>query len=426
MTDSGIDRREFIKGAAATMALLLTAEGLTSADVVAANPPAPAPAGPPVKIGVIGLGAWGKGLVTTLAKIPNVQVTAICDTYEAYVTRASKIATNAKTFSDYKQLLASPDVEAVIIATPTHQHKEIVLAAIQADKHVYLEAPIASSLDEAKAIAMAGQGSKKIFQVGLQGRANPLYEHVSKFVKSGCMGTPAEVHAQYNKKQSWKKLASSAERIKEINWQLHKATSLGLVGELGIHSIDLANWYLDAMPVAITGFCTTAMNWDDDRDVPDTVQCVIEYPKNVRMVFSSTIVSSFSGNYALFQGNQSSLMMREQAGWMIKEADSDLIGWEVYARKEQVYDETGICMVANATKIIKEGGEPGKEAPAADPTQEPLYAAMDSFAKSVRGGSKPAAGALEGYQAAVSVIKANEAILSGTKIALTPDMFELK
>ena len=423
MNDSGIDRRDFLKGAAATVALLMTAEGLGLSAVTAAEATA-APAGPPVKIGVIGLGQWGKDIVTALSTMPSAQITAICDTYEAFVTRAAKTAPNAKTFADYKQLLASPDVEAVVIATPSHLHKEIALAAIAADKHVYCEAPLASSIDEAKAIALAGQGSKKIFQAGLQGRSNPLYEHVSKFVKSGCLGNVAGVHAQYNKKQSWKKMAPTPEREKEMNWRLSKQTSSGLVGEFGIHSVDLANWYLNALPVAVTGF-GSLVNWTDGRDVPDTVQCVIEYPKGVRMVFSSTIVNSFSGDYTLLQGSDSSLMMRDTAAWMIKEADSALIGWEVYARKEECYDETGICMIANATKILKEGKEPGKDAPT-ESTQEPLYIALESFTKSVRDGSKPAAGAVEAYQAAVTAIMANDAILSGSKLAYTPDMFELK
>ncbi len=424
MTDSGIDRRDFLKGAAATMALLITAEGLSSAQAAAAEGAAAAPAGPAVKVGVIGLGAWGKEIVTTLAKMPGFQVTAICDTYEAFLNRAAKIATNAKTFSDYKQLLASPDVEAVVVATPTHLHKEIVLAAIQADKHVYCEAPIASSIDDAKAIALAGQGSKRIFQVGLQGRTNPLYEHITKFVKSGCMGTVAAAHAQCNKRQSWRKMAPNPEREKEMNWRLSKDTSAGLVGELGVHNIDLVNWYLAALPVSVIGFGAIA-GWNDGRDVPDTVQCVIEYPKNVRLVFSATCVSGFGGDYTLMQGDQSSLMLRDKRGWMVKEADSALIGWEPYAKKEQVFEETGICMIASASKILAEGKEPGKEA-SSELTEEPLEVALRAFAASVRAGSKPAAGALEGYQAAVMTIKANEAILSGSKIAYTPDMFELK
>ena len=423
MTENGIDRRDFLKGAAATFALLVAAEGLGLSDVAAAETAA-TPAGPPVKIGVIGLGQWGKEIVTSLSTMPSARITAICDTYEAFVNRSAKIATSAKTYADYKQLLASPDVEAVVIATPSHLHKEIALAAIAADKHVYCEAPIASGIDEAKVIAIAGQGSKKIFQVGLQGRTNPLYEHVSKFVKSGCMGTPAIAHAQCNKKQSWKKMAPTPEREKEMNWRLSKQTSSGLAGELGIHSMDLANWYLNALPVAVTGF-GAIMNWKDGREVPDTVLCVIEYPNNMRLEFSSTVASSYGGDYSVFQGSDSSLLMRETRGWMVKEADSPLIGWEVYARKEQVFDETGICMIADASKILKEGKEPGKDAPIA-PAQQPLYVALQSFTKSVQDGSKPPAGALEGYQAAVTAIKANEAILTGGKVAYTPDMFELK
>lgn len=425
MTDGGIDRRDFLKGAAATVALLVAAEGLGLSDAAAAEATDDTPIpGPPVKLGVIGLGAWGKDIVTQLAQMPSASVTGICDTYATYVTRAGKIAPNAKTFSDYKQLLASPDVEAVVIATPSHLHKEITLAAIAADKHIYCEAPIASSIDEAKVIALAGQGSKKAFQVGLQGRTNPLFLHVSKFVKSGCMGDVAEAHAQLNRRQSWRRRAPTPERENELNWRLSRQTSAGLVGEIGIHSLDLANWYLDATPVSVIGFGTIA-GWNDGRDVPDTVQCVIEYPKNVRMVLTSTLVNSFSGDYTLFQGSASSLMMRDDRGWMIKEADSALIGWEGYARKEPVYDETGICMIASASKILAAGKDPAKEG-ALKPAHTSLYSALESFTRSIRENSKAAAGALEGYQAAVTAIKANDAILAGSKIVYTPDMFELK
>lgn len=422
MSENGIDRREFLKGAAAAMALLFTSEGLSLADVTASE--AASPIGPSVKIGVIGLGQWGKEITKTLSKLSTAQVVAICDTYEAFVNRAAKIAPDAKTFSDYRKLLESPNVEAVIIATPSHLHKEITLAAIQADKHVYCEAPLGSTIDDAKAIALAGQGSKKVFQTGLQGRTNPLYEHVSKFVKSGCLGTMAQVQAQWNKKQSWKRMAPTSEREKELNWRLNKDASSGVIGELGIHSLDLVNWYLKGLPVSVLGF-GSIMNWNDGRDVPDTVQCIIEYPANVRMLFTSTLVNSFSSAYTIFEGSDSALMMRETRGWMVKEADSPLIGWEVYARKEQVYDETGICMIADATKVLKENKEPGKEG-SAELAKDPLYVALESFLKCIRDGSKPAAGALEGYQSAVTAIKANEAVLSGTRIAYQQDWFELK
>src|SRR5262249_35133026 len=157
---------------------------------------------------------------------PSAQVTAICDNYEAAVTKAKEIAPKATGFADYRKLLESPDVEAVIVATPTYQHKEIALAALQAGKHLYCEAPLAASVEDARAIALAaGQAPKLKFQAGLQGRSNSLYKHVSKFVKTGVLGTPAQVVAQWNKKQSWRRMAPSPEREQNLNWRLSKATS---------------------------------------------------------------------------------------------------------------------------------------------------------------------------------------------------------
>ena len=167
------------------------------------------------------------------------------------------------------------------------------------------------------------------------------------------------------------------------------------------------------------------MNWKDGRDVPDTVQCVIEYPNNVRMIFSSTLVSSFSESFTVFQGSNSSLIMREKRSWLIKEADSPLLGWEVYARKEEVHNETGIAMVADATKIIEAGKEPGKDG-SVEPTQTALYLALDNFARAIRTDAATPSSALDGYVATVATIKANEAALAGTRIPFDKSWFELK
>lgn len=420
MSNSPIDRRDFLKGAVATAALLITAEELFAEGAATET----AIAGPPVKFGVVGIGQWGKEILASLSRLPSAQITAICDTYEASLTKGKEIAINAATFADYKQLLASPEVEAVVIATPSHQHKEIALAAIQAGKHVYCEAPLASNIEDAKIIALAGQGSSKIFQVGLQGRSNLLYKHISTFARTGVLGDKTHILAQANKRQSWKRISPTPEREKELNWRLSKATSSGLIGEVGIHQLDLMNWFLAGLPTAVTGF-GSIINWNDGRDVPDTVQCIFEYPNNVRAIYTATLASSFSNTYTLFEGSNSSLMMREKRGWMIKEADSAFLGWEGYARTEPCFDETGICMIADASKLRQEGKEPGKDG-SAELTTEPLYSALESFTKSIREGSKVRGGPVEGYQSAVVALKANEAILSGTKIAYQSEWFDLK
>jgi predicted homoserine dehydrogenase-like protein len=132
-----IERRDVLKGAAALgLSLMALSEELHAAEPAATD----APQGPPVNVGIIGLGPQGRDILSNLARQPLAQTVAICDTYEPYVTRSKENAPKANTYTDYKKLLDQKDVEAVFVATPTHQHKQIVLDALQAGKHVYCEA----------------------------------------------------------------------------------------------------------------------------------------------------------------------------------------------------------------------------------------------------------------------------------------------
>ncbi len=419
MSDETTSRRDFLKTASAGLLILFSEHDFVEAAEILQEP-----VSPPVRVGVIGAGQRGKEILSTLSRLPSAQTVCLCDNYEPALKKGQEIAPKAVATADYRKLLESTDVEAVVIATPSHQHREIALAALKAEKHVYCEAPLASSIEEAAAIARAAIASKVKFQSGLQGRSNSLYRHVSKFVRTGVLGTPAQVMAQHNRKQSWRRMAATPERERDLNWRLASSTSAGLMGEIGIHHIDLASWYLKGLPVAVTGF-GSIIGWKDGRDLADTVQCVIEFPGDVRMLFSATLVSSFSDSFTVFEGSNSSLMMREKRGWMIKEADSPLLGWEVYARKEPVHNETGIAMVADATKLLEAGKEPGKEGPL-EPEQDALTRALEDFTRSVRAGAPVACGALEGYQATVAAIKANEAIMTGSRIVMEKSLFEIK
>ncbi len=421
MRDENNDRRDFLKTAMAGLIVMFTEEELLASRIY----PPRTIEGPPVNFGLIGAGQWGKEILSTLSRLPSAQVTQVCDTYQPFLKKAMEIAPKAVTGAEYRKLLEAADVEAVIVATPTHNHEEIVQAALQAGKHVYCEAPLAQTIDGARAIATAAQAATRVkFQSGLQGRSNALYRHIIQFVKAGVLGTPAQVSAQWNKKESWRRAAPTPERERELNWRLNKQTSTGLPGEIGIHHYDLAGWYLKTQPTAVTGF-GSIINWRDGREVPDTVQSVVEYPNNLRMVFNSTLVSSFSSAFTLMQGSESSLMLRDNRGWLVKEADSPLLGWEVYAKKEEIHNETGICMVADATKLLEQGKEPGKEG-SMEPAQTALSLAMQNFMSSIRENAPVVCSALDGYQANVVAIKAHEAVMSGSRVTIPNNLFDLK
>jgi predicted dehydrogenase len=416
--DAPFDRREFLKTAAGTLALLLSRQGLASAQAPAAAPLA----GPPVRFGVVGLGTWGREILDALGRTESAQVTCICDVYEPFLKRAAAGAPKAETTTDWRRLLESPTVDAIVVATATPDHREIALAALQARKHVYCEAPIAASIEDARAIATTAKSATGVvFQAGLQGRSNLLYRHVLQFVKSGVLGDVALVNAQWSKKDSWRRVAATPERERALNWRLDKA-SPGLMGEIGIHQLDLVSQYLGVRPSAIVGSGGITA-WRDGRETPDTAVCLIEFGKS-RATVRATLASSFGGAYTIFQGSNSSLLLKESRGWLIKEADSPLLGWEVYARKESVHDETGIAMVADATKLLQAGKEPGTDLPL-EPEKPALVVAFESFINSIRTGAPSACGPTEAYSATVAALKANAAVVTNSRIELRPEDYAL-
>jgi predicted dehydrogenase len=434
--DSDFNRRSFVKGATFSgLMAMLGAVPLTAEEAAKAagdkNLPIPKadpnfkekPVGPPVKFGIIGLGAQGREIITNLGKLPNAPIAGICDTYKASIKRAADTAPNAKAYEDYKQLLDDKDVQAVAIATPTHLHKTIALEAMQAGKHVYLEAPIAHTIDDARAIAKAAQGlpAKQVFQAGLQYRENPQNHHVVKFMRTAAIGKPIMSRGQWNKKTNWRRASPNQDRERALNWRLYKDVSLGLFGELGIHSVDLASWYFEGLPVSITGF-GGILQWQDDREMADTIQAVIEFPNSVRHSYNATLAASFEGEHDVFFGSDASVLLRDNRAWMFKEQDAPLLGWEVYARKDDFLSDSGIALVANATKILAQGKKPAE---AASESDVPIRYALEKFVEHVNEGTKSEAGPEAAFRAVVMAVKGNEAIAKSTRVMIEKELFTL-
>src|SRR5262249_13983139 len=159
----------------------------------------------------------GREILNTLALIQQAGVTAICDTYPASIRRIATAAPGATQTEDYKTILANKEVSAVVIATPTHLHKEIVIEALKAGKHVYCEAPLANTIEDARAIALAAKGAKEqVFQAGLQLRSDPERHFLLPFIRSGALGTTVMGRAQWHKKVSWRSASPNPEREKAI------------------------------------------------------------------------------------------------------------------------------------------------------------------------------------------------------------------
>jgi predicted dehydrogenase len=450
------NRRDFLKqtSLAAVMAMLGgvelraqdAAKPVTNSEALTAEPPPP-----PVNYGVIGVGERGREILRTLALLPSATVAGICDNYARAMTRATEEAPKAKQYADYKQILADPGIQAVVVATPTALHRDIVLDSLAAGKHVYCEAPLACAIDDAKAIAKAARDAVKVvFQAGLQERSHPQRNFLVPFIRSGAIGRNVAARAQWHKKDSWARDSSNTERALALNWRLYQKTSPGLLGEIGIHQIDVASWFLKSRPAAVTGFSSSILWKDDhDRDVPDTVQAVFEFPDGANYLYDATLCSSFEDQFEVYCGTSSAIMARDCKAWLFKEVDADLLGWEVYARKDVFYKETGIALIAGGSKQSAMGGDAVSLNPYEHP---PLYYALEAFhsncgrigitvkdfidlygdsdldalAQNIKTlKTHPAANWRDGLDATVIAIKANEAAVKREKIVFQNQWFEL-
>ena len=376
-----------------------------------------------VQMGLIGFGSWGREIASTFERIAEARIAAVVDTYDVMLRRAERSVPDATRHSDYREVLDNPEITSVLVATPTHLHRDIVVDALAAGKHVYVEAPMASNIEDARAMAQAAMAaSDKIFEVGLLYRFHPQYRSVFQFIRSGALGKATMARAQWHNKESWRRASPNREREREQNWRLDADVSLGLIGEVGIQQLDPAMWLLGSRPSSVTGFGQILL-WDDGRDVADTIQTVFSFANNVHMIYDATLTSSFDQAYEMYYGRDSSIMLRDGKGWMFKEVDAPLVGWEVYARKDTFYREKGITLAANATQLDAQNQDPAAD----DPNVEtPLYYALKDFTDNHFFGPYPsAAGAEQGFEAVVVVAKAQDAIRNNTKVDIAESDFEI-
>ncbi len=446
---SELPRRDFLKGG--SLATVMTLLG--GIPLIAQEKPAEAkPTGPKIKCAIIGLGTWGRDILTTLQRVPQAEIAVVCDTYAASLKRAKNIAPDVKTTDDYKTILDDREIVAVIIATPTQLHKDIALAALKAGKHVYCEAPLAHTIPDAREIALAARDSfKQVFQSGLQMRSDPQNWFLLPFIRSGACGKPARASGQWNKKTIWRFNSPNPDREKDLNWRLDKSVSTGLIGELGIHQIDRLVWFLNSLPEAVTGY--GAVNyWADGREIPDTVNALYRFKQGPYLTYNATIANTFEGEFETYYGSDAAVLLRQSRAWMFKEVDAPLFGWEVYARKEShcLAEETGIVLRADASKQkVAVGNTAGQPSP--NPFT-PLYYALENFLgncgeinnavedyaatydpkdtkafadyiKTIK--LRHAADYKDGYIATAIALKGHEAVMKCGQVELPKDLFEL-
>ncbi|MGB7159506.1 MAG: Gfo/Idh/MocA family oxidoreductase [Tepidisphaeraceae bacterium] len=189
-----------------------------------------------MKIGLIGCGQLAQGVhLRALSTLSGAHVTALADPDAARLTEASRLAPGAAKFADWRQLLALPDVDAVIISAPNAFHAECAVAALNAGKHAYIEKPLALSVEQGrKVLDVAAEREPTLVAVmGFNYRFNPLYRRVREIVRGGALGQIVSVRSVFTTKGS----AVPA-------WKRDRATGGGVLLDLASHHVDLVRFLL--------------------------------------------------------------------------------------------------------------------------------------------------------------------------------------
>ncbi|MDX2149052.1 MAG: Gfo/Idh/MocA family oxidoreductase [Planctomycetota bacterium] len=402
------DRRTFlaqVAGAAAVVSLF------PSVLPAALRPSAP------ISVGVVGIGRQGRRLLGELQKFQGegtVRVAAICDVSKQRLDGGLRNTQNAEPFEDYRAMLdKAKDLQAIIIATPTHLHKDIAVAALAAGKHVYCEMPMAHTLADCQEMTRAAREAKGIFASGLEGRSNPVYKLAHKFFKTDAVRDLVSMRAQTVLKSAW---VSGSLSDTVNNWRLDPAVSLGLAGEMGVLQYDVFHWFREKYPVSVQGAGSIRFH-NDGRKVHDTIWAVLNWDDGATLSYEASLANSYEGRYELIRGSNSAIKLGWTHGWMFKEADAPTQGWEVYANRQQFHKDEGITLIADATKLASQGKlKDGVGLP-----ESSLHYCLYDFFKSVSEGKPPVASADEGLRATTVAIAAHEAVNSGQTRKIDPE-----
>src|ERR1043166_1165467 len=174
-------RREFIKRVAQTTAVISATSALSAERVRGANER--------VHVALIGCGGRGRLVSRLMREVPNVDFVGVCDVYDRHAADAREWAgSNCKSFRDFRKVLELKEVDAVLIATPDHWHSMPAVLAWQAGQDVYVEKPLAYTIQEGRAIVDAARRYHRVVQVGTQHRSAPHYKEAQGIIQSGALG----------------------------------------------------------------------------------------------------------------------------------------------------------------------------------------------------------------------------------------------
>jgi len=436
-----------------------------------------------INVALIGLGVQCERLMEAILGkktdhqkgIEGIRFKAVCDIFPYRLKRISGqlkrgYKHDANPYESYEEMLdKEKDLQAAIIVTPDWLHAPMTIACLEAGLHVYCEKEMSNNLEDAKKMVQTAKRTGKYLQIGHQRRSNPRYQVAEKLIREHkLLGKVKNINAQWNRsvekhkvllpvnKKIWMDKAAleqygygSMDELK--NWRWYKKFGGGPLGDLGSHQIDIFSWFLgDVKPTSVLA---SGGNDYYKYEHNENVMAIYEYETeqgSVRafyQVLNTTGWGTYGTYYETFMGDVGTLLIAEYAteknnGWVfleryIKETDDAVLKsavlkrWNDCIRKKLIGGEYEMPEEIKDGSILKIGASiPGRKAfhyhPLLRKLTKPVHQPhLENFFDAIRGKAELNCPGEVGYETAVAVLKANEAIEEGKKLNFKPEDFKV-
>ncbi len=388
-----------------------------------------------IQIAVIGAGGMGVIDVNTALEIPGVALVGVCDLYDG---RRAKQEESEKwpwdglfTTRDYREILARDDVDAVIVATPDHWHRQISVDAMRAGKAVYCEKPMVRSIDEGATVIAAQRETGRPFQVGSQGMSSLGNEKARELYQAGAIGALNYAEGfwarnspngawQYEIPEDaseetvdWDQFLGEGPRrpfdpVRFFRWRNYYDYGTGVSGDLFVHLFSSLHFITDSLgPTKI--MATGGLRyWKDGRDAPDVVLGMFDYPEaETHPPFNLSLRCNF------VDGTSGSTFLRLVG----HEGSMDVTWTEVTVRKNKVSGPTDAFNQAKENESAAQFGERKQMLPPAEMVyraEEGYWGAhVDHFVnlfEGMRTGDPIVEDAVFGFRAAAPALACNDSL----------------
>ena len=402
-----------------------------------------------IQVALIGAGGMGSQDTQAALAHQGVKLVAVCDLYQGHLDKAkARWGSDLFTSRDYKEILARPDVDAVIIGTPDHWHKQISIDAMYAGKHVYCEKPMVHSLEEGHEVIDAQRKTGKVFMVGSQGLSSLGNEKARELLAAGAIGDINYAEGFWARRSptgawqyeipadastdtvSWDTYLSNTKRrdfdpMRFFRWRNYRDYGTGMSGDLFVHLFSSLHYITNSYGPEQIYASGGLRYWKDGREVPDVMLGVFDYPETQQHpAFNLSLRCNF------VDGTSGTTYLRIVGS----EGAMDVQWDKVIVRRNAQNFETDPYLAAQAKNATAVSAEKRKQM---KPQEEIIYEAEkgylgahhDHFGNwfaAIRGGNSVVEDAIFGYRAAAPALACNDSYFENKAILWDPKAMKLK